>query len=91
MDATDQDDETAVVHDAWRAGWWPAAQALAHLGHDVAVDDPDWPHGQRELWDGREDHGVVVVRDLPGLGWLVLVRETVDDLIDEADADGLVG
>lgn len=64
--------------------WWPAADAVARLGHAVTVLDPELDQDVELLWDQNPEHGVVTVISTPTLtGWQLLTAEEIRQL-DEA-------
>ena len=67
--------------------WWPAADALARLGHAVIVLDPEAADQADLVWEPNHDppFGVITVVAAPHLtGWQLSIAEELIELDAEA-------
>lgn len=80
-------DGEGPVWKVYRKPWWLAASAVARVGWDVTVMDPDAEAPETYTVDhDTENHGVITVVPCMALGWTLVVHECEPDAADEDDA-----
>lgn len=62
--------------------WWTVASAVAKVGWDVSILDPDAEEGE-VYHDGDPNKGIITVTPHPGLSWVMVVVECEPDEEDE--------